>query len=118
MQNTLIDSSVSSLTMTSILRRCISAAGLKEIKIATGYWDIPGIALVVSELRAFLEQDDAKLKLVIGPSPCYLIADKNRCKHIDLGIFKFSERTGNCLCSFPSDILHITARPPRLDYRQ
>ena len=66
MQNTLIDNSASNLTMTSILRRCISSAGLKEIKIATGYWDIPGISLVVSELRAFLEQDDAKLKLVIG----------------------------------------------------
>ena len=71
MQNTLIDNSANSLTMTSILRRCISSTGLKEIKIATGYWDIPGISLVVSELRAFLEQDDAKLKLVIGRKMLY-----------------------------------------------
>ena len=66
MQNTLIDNSVSSLTMTSILRRCISSVGLKEIKLATGYWDIPGIALVVDELRSFLQQENAKLKMVIG----------------------------------------------------
>lgn len=78
MQNTLIDNSANSLTMTSILRRCISAAGLKEIKIATGYWDIPGIALVVSELRAFLEQDDAKLKLAIGIDICCLRGIQSR----------------------------------------
>ena len=82
MQNTLIDNSANSLTMTSILRRCISAAGLKEIKIATGYWDIPGIALVVSELRAFLEQDDAKLKLVIGRE-MLVYANQVLTPHID-----------------------------------
>ena len=66
MQNTLIDNSSSSLSMTSCLRRCIATQGLNEIKIATGYWDIPGIALVVEELNAFLANDDAKLKIVIG----------------------------------------------------
>lgn len=66
MQNTLIDNSTGNLSMTSILRRCIAAEGLKEIKIATGYWDIPGIALVVEQLRSFLEREDSKLKIVIG----------------------------------------------------
>ena len=66
MQNTLIDNSTGNLSMTNILRRCIAADGLKEIKIATGYWDIPGIALVVEQLRSFLEREDSKLKIVIG----------------------------------------------------
>lgn len=66
MQNTLIDNSSENLTMTNILRRCISTPGLVEMKIATGYWDIPGIALVVKELNSFLAREDTKLKLVIG----------------------------------------------------
>lgn len=66
MQNTLIDNSSEKLSMTNVLRHCISSQGLNEIKIATGYWDIPGIALVVNELSDFLAKDDAKLKIVIG----------------------------------------------------
>ena len=66
MQNTLIDNSSSSLSMTSILRRCINIEGLTEIKIATGYWDIPGMALVVSELSEFLKKEGTSLKMVIG----------------------------------------------------
>lgn len=66
MQNTLIDNSTEKLSMTSILRQCISSQGLNEIRIATGYWDIPGIALVINELSSFLTKDDAKLKIVIG----------------------------------------------------
>lgn len=52
--------------MTTLLRRCIATEGLNEIKIATGYWDIPGISLVIKELRSFLGKDEAKLKIVIG----------------------------------------------------
>lgn len=66
MQNTLIDNSSSTLSMTSILRRCINIEGLTEIKIATGYWDIPGMALVVSELSEFLKKEGTSLKIVIG----------------------------------------------------
>ena len=41
----------------------------KTIKIATGYWDIPGTALIVSSLRAFLEKEGTVLQLLIGSDP-------------------------------------------------
>lgn len=42
---------------------------MDTIRIATGYWDIPGTALVVNELKEFLSRDGAKLKLLIGKDP-------------------------------------------------
>ena len=65
-QNTLIDNSTDMLSMSNILRECIKKEGLKEIKIATGYWDIPGLALIAEVLQQFLEREDTKIQLVIG----------------------------------------------------
>ena len=50
MNNTLIDNS-ENLKMADTLKKCISNDNCKVIKIATGYWDIPGIMLVEEELR-------------------------------------------------------------------
>ena len=69
MQNTLLDNSTEQLSMSTILRKCISTEGVKNIKIATGYWDIPGLALIVDELEQFLARDDSKLQLLIGQEP-------------------------------------------------
>lgn len=53
MNNTLIDNS-ENLKMADTLKKCISNDNCKVIKIATGYWDIPGFMLVGEELRSFL----------------------------------------------------------------
>ena len=42
MNNTLIDNS-ENLKMADTLKKCISNDNCKVIKIATGYWDIPGL---------------------------------------------------------------------------
>lgn len=68
MNKTLIDNSTN-LKMVSVLRECISMTEMDTIRIATGYWDIPGTALVVDELQKFLERDGSKLKLLIGKDP-------------------------------------------------
>lgn len=68
MNKTLIDNSAN-LKMVSVLRECISMPEMDTIRIATGYWDIPGTALVVDELQAFLEREGTKLKLLIGKDP-------------------------------------------------
>ena len=68
MNNTLIDNS-ENLKMADTLKKCISNDNCKVIKIATGYWDIPGIMLVEEELRQFLEKDDSELQLLIGTDP-------------------------------------------------
>ena len=55
--------------MYSCLRACIVEDGIREISIATGYWDIPGMWLVVEELGRFLEREGTSLRLLIGKDP-------------------------------------------------
>lgn len=55
--------------MKTTLRECINRHGAKEIRIATGYWDIPGMALIQNELKSFLEKDGTSIKLLIGKDP-------------------------------------------------
>lgn len=68
MNKTLIDNSAN-LKMVSVLRECISMPEMDTIRIATGYWDIPGTALVANELQEFLAREGTKLKLLIGKDP-------------------------------------------------
>ncbi len=68
MNKTLIDNS-ENLLMVNAFKECISNPEINTIRIATGYWDIPGMALVVDELTAFLQRPDSKLKLLIGKDP-------------------------------------------------
>ncbi|MDR2843810.1 MAG: phospholipase D-like domain-containing protein, partial [Candidatus Symbiothrix sp.] len=69
MNNTLIDNSSLTLSMSQTLKNCFQVQGLKEIKIATGYWDLPGMVLIFDELRDFLKTEDVKLQLLIGEDP-------------------------------------------------
>ena len=43
MQNTLIDNSSEELKLSTILKQCFINPNINEIKIATGYWDLPGM---------------------------------------------------------------------------
>lgn len=69
MHNNLIDNSSDSLSMQNYIKRCILVEGINKIQIATGYWDIPGMALVLNELTSFLEHDGTSLELLIGKDP-------------------------------------------------
>ncbi len=55
--------------MATYLRRCIEKKNINTIQIATGYWDVPGMALVVDELATFLERDGTQLQILIGQEP-------------------------------------------------
>ena len=46
MNNTLIDNSIEALSMTATLRKCLDIDGIQTVSIATGYWDIPGLAIL------------------------------------------------------------------------
>ena len=63
MNNTLIDNSIEALSMTSTLKRCLAIDDIKTVSIATGYWDIPGLALLQEELRSFIQKDGTRLRL-------------------------------------------------------
>ncbi|MEI6752452.1 MAG: helicase-related protein [Paludibacter sp.] len=68
-QNTLIDNSTEALKMLSVLKECIETVHPTEIMIATGYWDLPGMALIYDELKGFLEKENTKFRLIIGKEP-------------------------------------------------
>ncbi|MDD3405333.1 MAG: helicase-related protein [Paludibacteraceae bacterium] len=69
MGNTLIDNSSIELSMCQTLKTCLTDKEITTVKIATGYWDLPGMALIIDELRQFLERNDTKLQLLIGKDP-------------------------------------------------
>ena len=56
MNNTLIDNSIEALSMTATLRKCLDIDGIQTVSIATGYWDIPGLAILQENLRSFIEK--------------------------------------------------------------
>ena len=69
MHNNLIDNSSDKLSMQTYLKRCILAEDVDKIQIATGYWDVPGMTLVIDELTSFLEREGTSLELLIGKDP-------------------------------------------------
>ena len=69
MQYKLIDNSTDQLSMQNIVKTCLSQEGLQMVSIATGYWDMPGLSLVIEELESFLQKDGTKLRLLIGKDP-------------------------------------------------
>lgn len=69
MHNSLIDNSSDTLSLQTYLKRCILAEDIDKIQIATGYWDIPGMSLVIDELTSFLSREGTSLELLIGKDP-------------------------------------------------
>lgn len=69
MHNSLIDNSSDKLSMQTYLKRCILAEDIDKIQIATGYWDIPGMSLVIDELTSFLSRESTSLEFLIGKDP-------------------------------------------------
>ena len=94
MNNTLIDNTAN-LKMVDTLKECINLDGIDTIRIATGFWDIPGTALVLNELKTFLQKDGTKLKLLIGKDPAV------RAKMIEDDKVKYQGK------KFPEDFIRI-----------
>ena len=55
--------------MLTYIKRCILAEDVDKIQIATGYWDIQGMELIIDELTSFLEREGTSLELLIGKDP-------------------------------------------------
>jgi len=84
MNNQLIDNSSEQLSMLQTLKECLATSGVKTVKIATGYWDIPGLALLTEDFRTFLEQDGTTLQLLIGKDPYVYASQVKNPKYKDL----------------------------------
>lgn len=65
--NTLLDNS-ESYRMVDCLKTMLLNEQCAELKIASGYWDLPGMKVIYPELKSFLERG-GKLDLLIGEEP-------------------------------------------------
>ena len=74
----LLDNSSDALNMVNAINVLASHPACHTIKIATGYWDIPGTALVLNALKEFLQKDGTQVQLLIGADPVVRI---NQLKH-------------------------------------
>ncbi len=68
-QNNLLDNSKDELRLSNCLKYLISMPECKKIRIATGYWDLPGTKLIYDELKDFLEVRGGELEILIGEDP-------------------------------------------------
>ena len=66
---TLIDNSKDGYNMTDAIKSCLSDKRVKEVYIATGFWDLRGTTLVYDELAEFLSREGSKFHLLIGKDP-------------------------------------------------
>ena len=66
--NMLLDNSSEKFRLACCLRTLIANPNCRKIRIATGYWDLPGTNLVYDELKSFLERG-GELDLLIGEDP-------------------------------------------------
>ena len=67
-KNPLIDNS-QNYKLSSYIKTLLLDENYNEFYIATGYWDIPSVALIFEELNNFLERPDTKIKLLLGKDP-------------------------------------------------
>ncbi len=65
----LIDNSSNEYQLGTVLRELIQDNAFSLISIATGYWDLPGMASILEELNHFLERDDITFRLLLGEEP-------------------------------------------------
>ena len=82
MNNTLIDNSIQSLSMQETINKCLATDDVHTVSIATGYWDMPGLTLVVDKLEAFLRKNGTKLRLLIGKDPYVFVNQLKKPKII------------------------------------
>lgn len=67
--STLIDNSTDTLKMVSVVGNLIDDPRCRLLRIATGYWDIPGTALLLANLQQFLQREGTKVQILIGSDP-------------------------------------------------
>ncbi|MBE6376925.1 MAG: hypothetical protein E7050_10735 [Lentisphaerae bacterium] len=65
--NILIDNSAGT-TLADCIKYHLLSPGCRELCIATGYWDIPGMALLHAAFENFFARG-GKLRMIIGEEP-------------------------------------------------
>ncbi|MDX2127416.1 MAG: helicase-related protein [Chloroherpetonaceae bacterium] len=65
----LIDNSSKDYLLSETLKNLFKNPSVSEVSIATGYWDLPAIALLQSELSYFFNRGNTRLHLLLGEEP-------------------------------------------------
>jgi len=65
----LIDNSSNEYRLGSVLKELINDKSYSQISIATGYWDLPGMVEILTELSQFLERENISFRLLLGEEP-------------------------------------------------
>lgn len=64
-ESTLLDNTPN-FKLVDKIKQLLNEDDVNEVLIATGYWDIPGTALIANELSEFLSNEGKSVKLLIG----------------------------------------------------
>ena len=67
-ESTLLDNT-NNFKLVDKIKQLLNEDDVNEVLIATGYWDIPGTALIANELSEFLSNEGKSVKLLIGKEP-------------------------------------------------
>lgn len=65
----LIDNSNTDYQLGSIIKQLLSDNSFSEISIATGYWDLPGMVEIFSQLEKYLDRENTSFRLLLGEEP-------------------------------------------------
>lgn len=79
--STLIDNSCEALQMASVVGDLMLNEQCNTVKIATGYWDIPGTALLLQQLTKFLLRGNTRVQILIGKDPIVRVAQQKNPKY-------------------------------------
>lgn len=69
--------------MLRTLKDCLASREINTVRIATGYWDLPGLALLADDFKAFFERG-GRLLLLIGNDPYVYASQVRNPKYKDL----------------------------------
>ena len=101
--------------MLQTLKDCFTIeADINTAKIATGYWDVPGLAHLANEIKAFLSKEGTKLQLLIGKDPYIYASQVKNPKYKDFSYPADFIRTD--LCDLEPKEEYINAIQVLLEY--
>lgn len=67
--NVLLDNSTEKYQVGYVIRDLLNDPAFSEVSIATGYWDLPGMAGIYDALKAFLQREGTRFRLLLGEEP-------------------------------------------------
>jgi len=69
MQSKIIDNSIPAYQLKTVISEYLRNDSFREVAIATGYWDLPGMVDIFNELAYFLSREGVKFRLLLGEEP-------------------------------------------------